>query len=345
MSHFTVVVCIDNPERLNDVMAPWDENREVEPYRSYEAGGPADYWLYSSLKRAAEDYAAGTGLKPYKPDEIGWSTAYSKDPPEKQRAEQKADAELFWTLPIPVTWADIARLHHERYDDSEPLLVSEDGLRGYTMSTYNPESRWDYWRIGGRWGGYFRYREGCRKNVLLPEHGWDSPKDIAPHGCNGGQKRHLDLDALRADKAESARKLYREWQELVAGTPDALPWSSFTENISEGNGYDISRAREEYHSQPRVQAYQETDFRWHDDPIAEFSVSEDLYVEREGRARAVPGYATVTTDGRWMAPGKMGWFGAHSDSEGDRIGYWEAANAYIDGLDDEIYLIALDCHI
>ena len=78
--------------------------------------------------------------------------------------------------------------------------------------------------------------------------------------------------------------------------------------------------------------------------ITEFSGTEKLYVERS-RARAVPGYAVVTADGRWMAPGKMGWFGMGSDEESDRIGYWEASNAYIEALPDDAWLVALDCHI
>jgi hypothetical protein len=345
VSHFTVVVCIDNPKRLDEVMAPWDENKEMEPYRDYEDGGPADHWLYRSLQRAAEDYASGGGIKPYKPDEFGWSSASSKKTPAQQREEQRADAELLASLPSPITWADLARVYNERYDeDSEsPLLVSEDGLRGYTMSTYNPESKWDYWSIGGRWGGYFRYQDGRRGAVLLPQHGYDSPEDVHPRSCDGGRKRDLDLDSVRAEAAGKARERYRKYLGVVAGTPEALPWSSFTDNISEGNGYTIERAREEYGSQPRVQALRnDEEFRWMD--AEDFAMPEERYVETE-RARAVPGYAIVTADGRWMAPGKMGWFGMSSDGEGDRIGYWEAANAYIEGLDDDVYLIALDCHI
>ena len=171
MSHFSVVVCLDGgvtkstvEARLEQVMAPWDENKETEPYRDYEKGGPAEYWLYTSLRRAAEDFAAGTGIKPYKPDEFGWSSASSKETPEQQRAAQKADAELFRSLPNPVTWADIVKLYGERYpgEDGAPLL-SEDGSRAYTMSTYNPQSKWDYWRVGGRWGGYFPYYERPRR--------------------------------------------------------------------------------------------------------------------------------------------------------------------------------------
>lgn len=352
MSHFSVVVCLDGEvtkstveARLEQVMAPWDETKEIEPYRSYEKGGPAEYWLYTSLQRTAEDYAAGTGIKPYRPDEIGWSSASSKETPEQQRAAQKADAELFASLPVPVTWADLVKLHNERYaDEDSPLMLSEDGTRAYTMSTYNPESKWDYWRIGGRWGSYFPYRDGCTALVIKTERGWDSPNDTMPMHCDGGPKSALNLKAMREEKAAEARKLYAEYQETVAGTPAALPWSAFRDNISVG-GYTIEQAREEYRTQPRVERLHASEtFRWRDDCIGEFSVSEKLYVERE-RARAVPGYAVVTTDGRWMAPGKMGWFGVSTDGQDDRIGYWEASNAYIEALPDDAWLVVLDCHI
>ncbi len=87
MSHFLVVVCLDDENgdlakaaqippsrdraaalraaldaRLEHVMARWDENREVEPYRDYEDGGPAEHWVYASLQRTADNYAAGTGI-------------------------------------------------------------------------------------------------------------------------------------------------------------------------------------------------------------------------------------------------------------------------------------------
>lgn len=302
MSHFTVVVCTDDPKHLDAIMAPWDENREVDPYRDYEKDSPASYWAVDSLRK-------NEGLNP-------------------------DDATL--------TWAQVAEAANRRYPDENPLMVDDAG-RAYTMSTYNPESRWDYWRIGGRWGGYFPYRDGCAAQVLKPARGWDSP-DIKPRHCDGGPKSALDLAALREEKATEARKLYAEWKELVKGTPDALPWSVFADNISPEHGYTIEQAREEYHSQPRVQAIKGTDFQWYDDVIATFGKPQALYVETE-RARAVPGYAIVTLDGRWMAPGKMGWFAVSDDGEGDRIGYWEAANAYIDALEDSTCLIALDCHI
>lgn len=344
MSHFSVIVCLRDRNGLDAALAPFDENKEVEPYRVYEDGGPNEFWLYKSLRRAAEDHENGTGILPYKPDELGWSSASSKDTPEVQAKQIADDAAVFRALPDPVTWADIAHLHNDRYGDDDPLLYDDATGRAYRMSTRNPDSKWDYWRVGGRWGGYFRYRAGDRKWVITPQRGWDSPEVIAANACDGGPRFALDLDALREDKVREARETYAKWSEIVEGTPEALPWRVFADNVSAIEGYSIEDARREYHSQPRVQAISGTDFRFYDDPINTFQQTEDAFVEKE-RLRAVPGYAVLTLDGKWMAPGRMGWFGMSTDEEGDRIGYWEAANAYIDSLPDSTWLIAVDCHI
>lgn len=86
------------------------------------------------------------------------------------------------------------------------------------------------------------------------------------------------------------------------------------------------------------------EFRWHDDAVGQFSIPEKLYIARE-TARAVPGYALLALDGRWMAPGKMGWWGVSSETDSDLIGYWETANAYIEALSATTFLVALDCHV
>ena len=57
-------------------------------------------------------------------------------------------------------WPESAK-EGDRYDDE-----SGCGGTGRVMSTYNPESKWDWWTVGGRWNGYFK-----------PE--WDPTKDEA----------------------------------------------------------------------------------------------------------------------------------------------------------------------
>ena len=326
MSHFTVTICLDGSdshlsralavaalgfplrkiieEHLENILAPWDENREVAPYRDYEDGGPADYW-------AVKTFREENGLNP-------------------------DDATL--------TWAEVAETHNLTWPDSDPLLVTGDGRRAYTMSTSNPDAKWDWWQIGGRWGGHFPYRKGCEHEVIPAEPHRSSDNEPVPGGhCDGGPVRALDLNRLRKDKADGARKEHAAYLTAIAGTPEALPWSVFAENISEGSGYDIGQAREEYNSQPRIAALHDNKdyaFRGNED----FQMPEAQYIER-ARAAAVPGWATITTDGRWMEQGRMGWFAMSDATDGSKIGYWEAAGAYIGSLPDDAWIVRVDAHI
>jgi hypothetical protein len=203
---------------------------------------------------------------------------------------------------------------------------------------------WDWWVIGGRWAGRFPVNPGM-DHLTHTEH---SPyHDPAPPGtCDAGPIRALSLTQMREQAATAARAQHRQWEQAVDGTPDALPWRVYRDNISEGNGYTLAQAREEYNAQPRVQAYQASGiFTFTEDPIDEFQNTTAETRAAHAAAAAVPGYATLTLDGRWLAPGDMGWWGISTDTEPDRIGYWEVANAYITQLPEDIWLINVDAHI
>ena len=207
MTHFTVLVCADGPDDVERLLAPYDENLDVAPYRSYEEGSPADYWLYKSYK---ED----------------WEKALKT--PEGQDKELEARARVFLKLADPPTWEEIAWLVNSSGDDDEKLLVDKDfpggGSRAYTMSTYNPSSKWDWYAIGGRWGGNFRYKDGCAEQVLNADRGpaasWEAPQ-IAPLRCDGGPIRALDIQVTREEAADEARRNLEKWTALTAGPPEA----------------------------------------------------------------------------------------------------------------------------
>lgn len=315
MSHFTVVIATDDPGKIEDLLAPYDESMAVDPYRNYEGGAARDYWAVKHLR------------------EEGRITVPDED----------------------LTWRHVAEAYNAKYgeEEGEHLFIDEDGVRAFTMSTYNPESKWDWYSIGGRWLGYFPIKPG---GGLIPAdeiiNGTPGAFDNeAEDGCcDGGKKRHLDLDALRAKKAQAAREEHQAYHRVVEGTRPATPWSVFIARVEDKEGafadYSIDHAREDYHSQPRVRALaQSEEFKhhWGLEP-EEYEVPEDDYAQRAAD-RAVPGYAVLTQEGQWMAPGKMGWWGMGSDDEESYDAYVKAANAYIDGLDDDTYLIVVDCHI
>ena len=57
-------------------------------------------------------------------------------------------------------------------------------------------------------------------------------------------------------------------------------------------------------------------------------------------------YAVVTPDGKWHAPGEVGWFGASSESE-EELRDWQAhyRERFLDTADKDWILTICDCHI
>lgn len=304
MSHYTVLVAIDpNDPKRSDVetaLAPFYEGMEVEPYRDYETGEPADHWSW-----------------------------------------EKAPA-----APAEPTWAQVAEVHNAKYGD-ESLYVDTDG-RAYTMSTYNPQSKWDWWQIGGRWTGWFQVLPEWigHADVINGQPGLMTAANTDPDKCDGGRKRVLDFartrDWAQVDEAER----YAKFQKLVEGTPEATLWSAFVYlHEGEPDRYPIEHAREQYRIQPRVAALKGTDFDfWTADALERFQRPREEVLARAA-ARAVPGYALLTLDGQWKEPGKMGWFGMSTDTPQSQDAYYVWANEYVDSLDDEVLLVLVDVHI
>lgn len=372
MSHFSVLICLPGStplEKLEDEigrrMERWNENRDVEPYRDYEEGGPEDYWWVGAMRRGAEAHRTNAPVelrdsimnrdeKVYR-NGVGYQTrdeyiAY-------EIADRERDARWAERLGEHPTWETVATLYNERYghgkqlategdaSDSETLHYDPETGRAYTMSTRNPEAMWDYWRIGGRWGGYFLVGQNGPGLITSPR-GWDSPEPEADgkQRADGGPKRLLDFEAMRAEAEAKANAEYDKWDAACTGTPHADSWAHFYGLVEVGE-IDRDEARRRYNAQPRIKAAKAAGLGGWDCPVEQFMSGREEYVAEMRRA-AVPGYALVTLDEEWVAPGRMGWFGMSSDGAGERSGYRSAVNAYLDDkVADDDLLIALDCHI
>lgn len=314
MSHFPVTVCLPPMahdqvhEALTKALAPFDENVEVRPYHVYIENWQDEY------ERALKFFTEKPQHKPVGLDELDVAAVLSAYESETVTEETK--------------------------EDSKVVLF-------YRESTYNPESKWDWWVVGGRWLGYF---------AVKPEHDGDDRLITGQPGTfdnkaelrrvDGGPRGLLDFDALRKIKASEAADVHDRWNALVDGLPEGQRWSEFVDrHNADKDGYPIDQARKDYGSQPRVQAaLNADDFRWYDDVIGEFAVDRDTYAQRAADA-AVPGYALLDLEGRWLEPGRMGWFGMSSDTEDSRIAYNARANAYLDELPADAWVVVVDCHI
>lgn len=135
MSHFTVGVivprkrvvsngCVDSDKVravVEKLLAPYDEGTNVAPYVSFTP---------ESVKAKNEEkiakYAAIVEAKDEK-----YNLAYV----ERELLELRGQTPEQW-------YAEELKYHEDFNEKGEPL------------STYNPNSKWDWWVIGGRWNGW-----------------------------------------------------------------------------------------------------------------------------------------------------------------------------------------------
>lgn len=73
------------------------------------------------------------------------------------------------------------------------FTANENGDYGYFT---NPDSKWDWYRMGGRWRGYFKLKKG-KTGIVGEEAGLDkSDSRIWPNGVDQARKCDIDFDAM-----------------------------------------------------------------------------------------------------------------------------------------------------
>lgn len=119
MSHFTVGVICKSPDDVAELLAPYDENLEVESYI-----GRTKAQMIEDGKKRKEYYQALSG-----DDYENYMEPY---------LSATTDEEFY----------NLEKYEDAKYDDN-----------GNELSVYNPKSKWDWYSIGGRWGDEIRLKE------------------------------------------------------------------------------------------------------------------------------------------------------------------------------------------
>lgn len=366
MTHFPVLVCLpadtDLPDlefQLSDVLEQWNENRSVPEYRAYIDGGSESFWWVEQVRAAAERHHQGRAERIRTQDPLDALAITARDPKtDPQQDEIARDATCAAELGSHPNWEQVVRVYNDRfypYDGTSELDLAKEGALCYDAetgtafeySTVNPEGRWDWWVIGGRWSGYFIAR-GPAVGLIWGPSDNDEEGNAIGDGllrCDGGPIGALDLAVMRDRGEAAARNRYQRWAAIQAACPPAKGWEHFAGLVHVGAA-TIDEARTAYNSQPAIAAARETGLTgWFDScPIEEFLPGEDEYAAA-ARGTAVPGYALVTLEKEWLAPGEMGWFGHSTDGPGERDAYQVQANLYLDQLDPAVLVVAVDCHV
>lgn len=216
----------------------------------------------------------------------------------------------------------------------------ENGI-WHIYSTYNPDSKWDWYVLGGRWSGrYIILKPGATSGIYgSPECGDNKP------GIDAALKKDIDFDAIRKKYENGGREYYREIVEKCGRTIPKL--ELFWETIRDGEQYatlTIDEKQALYHAQPSVIQWEKAGFdnAYCGPNLEDFQCTEDEYVQRCIANSFVP-YAFVM-NGEWHGKGDMGWWGI-SSNELPQKEWQNKVWKMVDALPDDTMISFYDCHI
>lgn len=341
MSHFTVMVISNEPlnnESLQPILQPWHE---------YECTGFKDQYVVDvdQTDEVAEIFNKDVGVvvlaggetvdrydeRLYVVEDGEFGKRKTFQLPEGA-VEQKMPAEEARKLGLGYkTMAECA----------EEYFGIEDERDGRFYRKTNPNAKWDWWQIGGRWSGMLKPKYDPAKDPAnLDASGkakWPSEwTDIG----NIAQIKDIAIDEIRGESEAQELAIYDKAIEIVAGR-SFHTW----EEVRTSLGDDIEKARKAFNDQPVVADLKSAEllpFFDVDSFLNKIRMSREEVAVR-ARRRALQTYAVVK-DGKWYERGEMGWFGM-STNEKDPDAWDKEFSDLLDGLSPETWIAIVDCHI
>ncbi len=191
------------------------------------------------------------------------------------------------------------------------LLLSPDGSRILKrIRRTNPNAKWDWYVIGGRWSDFFLHKDG--------------------HRCDVIRKGELDFESERVKISEERRDTWHRFRE-IAGEP----WDTFdailnriAPDVDKPTDDQIKSARIMYSQQPAVRRLHEAK-EWDIDAVA---VPLDEYVN-VGVGGVFSTYAVVR-NGQWIDRDRT-----------SRDDWHKWFVEFYSTVDDSELLTLVDCHI
>lgn len=310
MSHYCMLVVGDN---VDAQLAPYQENNMGDCPREYlvfEDKEETTREEYNTTKAAAVKMPDGTYKSQY-------DYCFKKDSNFKTiypEGSELVDIEVNILYP---TFENYAEHHHEFTKDEEM------GKYGYW---HNPNSKWDYYVIGGRWNGLFISK-------------------LDGNSYSSMRKGDIDWEAMKAAKKKGYEQTYDEWVNYNYNSPEDRQryagiygilnekslllekWKTIKNDssLSIDQKCKVLRAIKDY-------AESESEF------VPE---TKEEYAERLSSEFNTFGYLV---NGNWFEKGKMGWWGMVRNEIG--VDEWALKfKEFLDSINDNERLTIVDCHI
>ena len=263
MSHYKVLIIHNENQNIEELLTPYDENLEVEPYLKYKYD--------EAIKKAKKEYD-----------------------------DNYSEKELI-----------------KNYADDYGYIILDDGL----YSTYNPNSKWDWYQVGGRFDGELMLTDEGRLNAV---------DEIKRKYCTDIDIKNLREDFHYMRYVNVAPLKYIQW---------FIPLSPI-EKEELRRWWEINVEKDELKDGEKKDEY----FFWNPDWYKKRYKDADTYIKTK---EMITFFAVVTPDGKWYAPSNMGWW-ACTDGEPEDELKWdlEFYDRFIKpNLDSDLICTVVDCHI
>lgn len=292
MSHFLVMVIGDDIEK------------QLRPFHEFECTGTDDEFVQEvdETAEALKDYAEHGNGRPVAEFVKEWNGR-----------EVLAPAEA----------PNLAGDHKYGY-----AIADESGGVAKVVRRTNPNSKWDWWVLGGRYSGRLRLKAGAVGIEGEPGSFGNST------GIDQARKGDIDLAAIRSEAAEDAANEYDAFARATNGIDWPEPWPSVRERIK-----DIDEARDFYHSQPMIVAMRKA--KIHFSGPEDFGKDRQAYIDAAVKRAGVP--FAFLKDGQWIERGNMGWWAVVSNEKDPSVWQDEFWKMF-DALPDDTLISMVDCH-
>ena len=248
---------------------------------------------------------------------------------------------------IQKEWADEDQETKDEYNNDVDAYASdyhgykkdeETGKYGYWE---NPNAKWDWYQLGGRWAGFFKLKPGAK--------GTEGRAGLFSKGAEPGhadavRKCDIDFEGMREEAEKEAGQKYDDVIAIVGDSVNEMqPWD-YVRDVMFPEDRDL--ARDFYNSQMAPSKLKEwnskNEYKLSFIDLENFQTTREEYTRKAGDA-AFSSYAVIK-DGVWYQKGEMGWWGMSSNEK--EQGDWnnEISNLLADLPEDTLVSI-YDCHI
>ena len=323
MSHFTVLVTGENPESQ---LAPFQENDNdsiPSEYLEFEDTEDAMLAQYSSEGGERVEMPDGSFLFPW-----------------DKRFRIAGSVGIDWgdTHKIPSDLITRTVAHKEQYSTFEEFALSYHGNRerdseknryGYW---HNPNGKWDWYLLGGRWVNFFKLKSGAPG---LSGCGSLVSGGVAKSGyADSAFIKDIDFASMRNEAAENAGDHWDEVHQVIAGRE----YPDFEALVKE-QGEDHRKARAIFWAHPVVLDVSRK-VGMVDGKVS--LSSRDGYVAK-ARETSVS-VCAVLHEGVWYERGEVGWWGTVAEKIDEASWVLQLANL-LEGLPENTRISLYDCHI